>query len=53
VGGAAGPDIPLLAGRSPGDGRPSAYVCRNYTCELPVHDRQGLARQLDDAGASS
>jgi uncharacterized protein YyaL (SSP411 family) len=52
VGNAAGPDIPLLAGRSAVDGRPSAYVCRNYACELPVHDRPALARQLDAAGAS-
>ena len=28
--------IPLLAGRGMIDGRPTAYVCRNYVCERPV-----------------
>jgi uncharacterized protein YyaL (SSP411 family) len=27
--------------------RPTAYVCRNYACELPVTDRTTLAKQLD------
>lgn len=29
-------EIPLLAGRGPVDGRPAAYVCRNFVCERPV-----------------
>ena len=28
--------IPLLAGRGMIEGRPTAYVCRNYVCERPV-----------------
>jgi uncharacterized protein YyaL (SSP411 family) len=40
--------IPLLEGRAPVDGKPTAYVCRNYACELPVTDATALARQLDD-----
>jgi uncharacterized protein YyaL (SSP411 family) len=43
--GAAG--IPLLAERGAVEGKPTAYVCRNYVCQLPVTDPLGLARQLD------
>jgi uncharacterized protein YyaL (SSP411 family) len=39
--------IPLLEGRGPVDGRVTAYVCRNYACELPTTDPATLARQLD------
>jgi uncharacterized protein YyaL (SSP411 family) len=39
-------DIPLLAGRSMVGGLPSAYVCQNYACQLPVTDPAGLAEQL-------
>jgi uncharacterized protein YyaL (SSP411 family) len=31
-------DIPLLAGRTPVDGGPAAYVCRQLVCERPVTD---------------
>jgi hypothetical protein len=47
AGSAAG--IPLLEGREAVGGKPTAYVCRNYACELPVTDRAALARQLEDA----
>jgi uncharacterized protein YyaL (SSP411 family) len=39
--------IPLLEGRSVVAGKATAYVCRNYACDLPVTDREALARQLD------
>ena len=39
--------VPLLEGRDAVGGKPTAYVCRNYACELPVTDRAALARQLD------
>jgi uncharacterized protein YyaL (SSP411 family) len=39
--------IPVLEGRRAVDGKPTAYVCRNYACELPVTDAPALARQLD------
>jgi uncharacterized protein YyaL (SSP411 family) len=29
-------------------GKATAYVCRNYACELPVTDRAELARQLEE-----
>ena len=34
--------IPLLAGRSMIDNRPTAYVCRNYVCERPVVEPEEL-----------
>jgi len=47
-GGAAdGAALPLLAAREAVGGRATAYVCRNYTCDLPATDRATLARQLD------
>jgi uncharacterized protein YyaL (SSP411 family) len=45
AGAAAG--IPLLRDRGAVEGRATAYVCRNYACELPVTDALALARQLD------
>jgi len=39
--------IPLLQNREAVSGEATAYVCRNYACELPVTDREALARQLD------
>ena len=39
--------VPLLESRGAVDGRATAYVCRNYACELPVTDRAALARQLE------
>jgi uncharacterized protein YyaL (SSP411 family) len=38
--------IPLLAGRTPVDGKPAAYVCENFACNLPVSDPEELERQL-------
>jgi uncharacterized protein YyaL (SSP411 family) len=39
--------IPLLQSREAVGGKATAYVCRNYACELPVTDRAALAGQLD------
>lgn len=39
--------IPLLADRGALGGQPTAYVCRNYVCSLPVTRPAELARQLD------
>src|ERR687891_40770 len=38
--------IPLLKGRSRIDGRATAFVCRNGTCDLPVDSPEGLRTQL-------
>ena len=29
------------------DGRPTAYVCENYSCQLPVTTPEELASQLE------
>jgi uncharacterized protein YyaL (SSP411 family) len=41
--------IALLHDRPLRDGRPTAYVCRNYACNLPVTSAPALAEQLDAA----
>ena len=38
--------IPLLEGRTRIDGRATAFVCRNGTCDLPVDSVDGLRAQL-------
>ncbi|MGI8574204.1 MAG: thioredoxin domain-containing protein [Egibacteraceae bacterium] len=45
---AAGPDehVALLAGRGLVQGRPAAYVCRDFTCERPVTEPEELATLL-------
>jgi hypothetical protein len=49
--GAAGPEaagaVPLLAGRTLVAGAPAAYVCRDFTCRLPVTDPMELRAALD------
>jgi len=44
---AATAGLPLLEGREAVGGQATAYVCRNYACDLPATDRATLARQLD------
>jgi uncharacterized protein len=36
VGDGPSDDVPLLAARTPVEGRPAAYVCRHLVCERPV-----------------
>jgi uncharacterized protein len=43
---AASSAVPLLHDRVAIDGRPTAYVCRNFACNLPVTDAAALAEQL-------
>jgi uncharacterized protein YyaL (SSP411 family) len=35
----------------PVDGKPTAYICRNFACELPVTDAAKLEKRLDGIGA--
>lgn len=39
-------EVPLLADRPLLDGRPAAYVCRNFTCDAPTDDPKALADRL-------
>jgi uncharacterized protein YyaL (SSP411 family) len=41
------PLVPLLDGRGLFDGRPAAYVCRGFVCDLPTTEPSVLATQLD------
>ena len=38
--------VPLLEDRDRVDGKPTAYVCENYACSLPVTEPAALAAQL-------
>jgi uncharacterized protein YyaL (SSP411 family) len=40
------PEVALLAGRPLMDGRPTAYVCRQFVCDAPTTDPETLATQL-------
>ena len=37
---------PLLSGRTTVDGMPAAYVCENFTCQLPVTKPEALRAEL-------
>jgi crotonobetainyl-CoA:carnitine CoA-transferase CaiB-like acyl-CoA transferase len=44
--------VPLLADRVAIGGRPTAYVCRGFTCRLPVTEPAALEAELDAAAAA-
>jgi uncharacterized protein YyaL (SSP411 family) len=44
---AAAERVPLLRGRYTVDGKPTVYVCRNYTCLAPVTTPEQLAVAID------
>ncbi|WP_371790898.1 thioredoxin domain-containing protein [Streptomyces sp. NBC_01471] len=46
VGESGSDEFPLLVDRPLVDGRPAAYVCRNFTCSAPTPDPDVLAEQL-------
>lgn len=39
--------LPLLEGREMVEGKPTAYVCQHYVCQLPVTDAAALGQQLE------
>jgi uncharacterized protein YyaL (SSP411 family) len=39
-------DVPLLRDRTAIDGRPTAYVCRHFTCERPTTDMADFASRI-------
>jgi hypothetical protein len=43
--------IPQVAAMRCREGRPTAYVCRDFTCLEPVTTVEALARQLQEVGA--
>jgi len=44
--------VPLLEGRARLRGRPTAYVCRNFACQVPVTEPDALAEQLRERAAA-
>jgi hypothetical protein len=42
----AAAEVPLLEGRHLVDGSPAVYVCRNFTCRIPLTDPMDLADAL-------
>src|SRR5262249_54085250 len=38
--------LPFIAAMHDVDGRPAAYVCRDFTCQAPVTDRRALEAEL-------
>ncbi|MFC4058404.1 thioredoxin domain-containing protein [Planomonospora corallina] len=52
-GSAESPPVPLLEGRGLVDGSPAAYVCRGFTCRMPVTTPAALKAELDGAARAS
>ncbi|MGW1043873.1 thioredoxin domain-containing protein [Streptomyces sp. NPDC002547] len=46
VGTAGSEELPLLADRILVDGEPTAYICRNFTCDAPTTDPERLRNGL-------
>ncbi len=44
---------PLLKDRRAIDGKPTAYVCSNYTCTEPITDLAALAKKLAELSATA
>ncbi len=44
------PPLTILQGRGLRDGRPTAYVCRGFTCGPPLSDPGELSKAMEDSG---
>jgi len=44
---ASGLNIPLMQGKKMLDGKPTAYICKNYTCKEPITNGNDLKIALD------
>jgi uncharacterized protein YyaL (SSP411 family) len=53
VGDPAASGVPLLEGRFALNGRPTAFVCRNFACRQPVDEPEALAALLVEGPAGS
>ena len=42
--------MPFIAEQTAREGRPTAYVCRDYACREPVTDPEAFAELLDERG---
>ena len=45
--------VPLLASRSAIEGKPTAYVCRDYACRQPVQSADELEKLLQESAAAA
>ncbi|MER5381024.1 thioredoxin domain-containing protein [Streptomyces sp. NPDC002688] len=51
VGAPESDELPLLSGRPLVDGKPAAYVCRNFVCDAPTTDPDRLRTALNGRNA--
>jgi uncharacterized protein len=40
------PELPVFSGRGAASGQPAVYICRNYSCQVPITSIEELEKQL-------